>query len=161
MQRAQFQTTAKSGQQRRGVTIVETALMMPVFVLFLASLMEFGHFFLVRHMTNAAARKAASYGCAEGVTNSQVIAKAQGVINAAYNANKATIIVKDASTFDTPNVNPTTLNYDSLPAITLSSAATSQFFLVQVKVAYKDVALLPPFWLSGATIIGRSVMRHE
>lgn len=146
---------------RRGVTIVETALITPVFVLFLASLMEFGHFFLVRHMTNAAARKAASYGCAEGVTNTQVINKAKEVINGAYNANKATIIVRDASTFDTANVNPSTLNYESLPAITLSSAATSQFFLVQVKVAYKDVAILPPFWLKTANITGRSVMRHE
>lgn len=143
------------------MTIVETAMIMPVFVLFLASLMEFGHFFLVRHMTNAAARKAANYGCAEGVTNSQVINKAKEVINAAYNSNKATIIVRDASVFDTPSVNPKTLNYDSLPAVTLASAETSQFFLVQIKVPYKNVALLPPFWLKNASVIGRSVMRHE
>jgi Flp pilus assembly protein TadG len=160
VQRSQHQTTA-SKRHRRGVTIVETAMITPVFVLFLASLMEFGHFFLVRHLTNAAARKAASYGCAEGVTNTQVIDKAKEVINGGYNANKATIIVRDASTFDTPGVNPSTLNYDGLPAITLASAETSQFFLVQVKVAYKDVAILPPFWLQTATITGRSVMRHE
>jgi Flp pilus assembly protein TadG len=145
----------------RGVTIVETALIMPIFVLFLAALMEFGHFFLVRHMTNAAARKAASYGCAEGITSTQVINKAKEVINAAYNANKATIIVRDASVFDSTSVNPSSLNYDGLPSITLESAETSQFFLVQVKVNYKDVSILPPFWLSGATVIGRSVMRHE
>lgn len=146
---------------RRGVTIVETAVIMPVFVAFLAALMEFGHFFLVRHMTNAAARKAASYGCAEGITSTQVINKAKDVINAAYNANKATIIVRDASVFDSANVNPASLDYTALPAITLETAKTSQFFLVQVTVPYNDVALLPPFWLSGATITGRSVMRHE
>lgn len=160
MQRSQHQTTGIRGR-RRGVTIVETALITPVFVLFLASLMEFGHFYLVRHLTNAAARKAASYGCAEGVTNTQVIDKAKEVINGGYNANKATIIVKDASTFDSPGVNPSTLNYDSLPAITLASAETSQFFLVQVKVPYNDVAILPPFWLKNVTVTGRSVMRHE
>ncbi len=147
--------------RRRGVTIVETAIIMPVFVLFLASLMEFGHFFLVKHMTNAAARKAANYGCAEGITNTQVENKVKEVINAAYDSSKATIIVRDASIFDTPSVNPATLNYDGLPAITLSSAETSQFFLVQVKVPYKDVALLPPFWLQNVSVIGRSVMRHE
>ncbi len=136
-------------------------MIMPVFVLFLASLMEFGHFFLVRHMTNAAARIAANYGCAEGVTNTQVDAKAKTVIGAAYNATKATVIVRDASVFDTAGVNPTTLNYDTLPAITLASATTSQFFLVQVKVPYNDVALLPPFWLQNVTVTGRSVMRHE
>lgn len=141
--------------------MVETAIIMPVFVLFLASLMEFGHYFLVRHMTHAAARKAANFGCAEAVTNTQVEDKAKQVIGAAYNASKATVIVRDASVFDTPSVNPATLNYDTLPAITLASAKTSQFFLVQVKVQYKDVALLPPFWLSAATITGRSVMRHE
>lgn len=146
---------------RRGVTIVETAIIMPVFVLFLAALMEFGHFFLVRHMTNASARIAANYGCAEGVTNTQVENKAKQVIGAAYNSSKATVIVRDAGVFDTANVNPATLNYDSLPAITLSSAPTSQFFLVQVKVPYNDVALLPPFWMKNVTVTGRSIMRHE
>lgn len=153
--------TSRARRERRGVTIVETAMILPVFVLFLASLMEFGHFFLVRHMTNAAARISANYGCAEGITNSQVEARAKQVIGAAYNADKATVIVRDASVFDTPSVNPTTLNYDALPSITLSTAETSQFFLVQVKVPYNDVALLPPFWLKNITVTGRSIMRHE
>ncbi len=160
MQRFHHHTTARPAP-RRGVTIVETAMIMPVFVLFLASMMEFGHFFLVKHMTNAAARKAANYGCAEGVTNAQVESKAKETIGAAYDSSKATVIVRDASVFDTPSVNPTTLNYDSLPAITLSSAETSQFFLVQIKVPYNNVALLPPFWLKNVTVTGRSVMRHE
>lgn len=152
---------SRARQVRRGVTMVETALILPVFALFLASLMEFGHFFLVRHMTNAAARKAANYGCAEGVTNTQVEDMAKSVIGAAYNASKAIVIVRDASVFDTANVNPATLSYDSLPAITLANADTSQFFLVQVKVPYNDIALLPPFWLKNVTVTGRFVMRHE
>ncbi len=159
--RYQHHTTSARQVARRGVTMVETALILPVFVLFLASLMEFGHFFLVRHMTNAAARISANYGCAEGITNSQVESKAKQVIGAAYNANKATVIVRDASVFDTVGVNPTTLNYDALPAITLATADTSQFFLVQVKVPYNQVALLPPFWLKNITVTGRSIMRHE
>ncbi len=160
MQRTQHHSKARP-VRRRGVTMVETAIILPVFVLFLASLMEFGHFFLVKHMTNAAARKAANYGCAEGVTNTQVESMAKSVIGAAYNANKATVIVRDADVFDTTGVNPTTLSYDSLPSITLSTAETSQFFLVQVKVPYNDVALLPPFWLKNITVTGRSIMRHE
>lgn len=146
---------------RRGVALIEAATVMPVFVLFLAALMEFGHFYLVRHLTLAAATKAARLGCSEGVTNSQVELKAKEVINSAFNSSKATVIVRDASVFDTASVNPSTLNYEGLPAITLTDCEPTQYFLVQVKVAYNDVALLPPFWLKGATITGRSLMRHE
>jgi len=147
--------------RREGVTSVEVALTLPIFAVLLAGLMEFGHYFMVVHMLNAAARKGAHYGSYEGVTNQQVIDRVNGVVSAAFATSKATVIVKDASVFDTTTVNPDTVNYSSLPAINLPDADTSHCFLVQVSVPYDNVALLPPFWITNGTVIGRAVMRHE
>ncbi len=153
--------TTRTQPARRGATAVEVALTLPIFGILLAGLMEFSHYFMVVHTLNAAARSGANYGSYAGVTNDQVIAKVNGVVSGVFSTSKATVIVKDAATFDTTTVNPQTLNYNTLPAIDLSKAATSKPFLVQVSVPYNDVALLPPWWIKNATVTGRAVMRHE
>jgi hypothetical protein len=123
--------------------------------------MEFGHFYLVTHMLNSAARQGAHLGSFEGVTTQQVEAKVKQVVQAAINSSKATVLVKNGSVFDTSNVNPGSINYASLPAMNLSTAKTGDCFIVQVQVPYSQVSLLPPFWIKGKTITGRAVMRHE
>lgn len=150
-----------STSSRNGATAVEVTLTLPIFGILLAGLMEFSHYYMVVHTLNAAARSGANYGSYAGVTNDQVIAKVNTVVQGAFASSKASVIVKDASTFDSSGVNPSTLNYSSLPSITLSQADTSDLFLVQVSVPYNDVALLPPWWIKNATVIGRAVMRHE
>jgi Flp pilus assembly protein TadG len=146
---------------RDGATAVEVALTLPIFAILLAGLMEFSHYFMVVHTLNAAARSGANLGSYAGVTNDAVITKVNGVVKGAFATSKATVIVKDASVFDTSTVDPDTLNYNSLPAINLSQAGTSDPFLVQVSVPYDDIAILPPWWIKNATVTGRAVMRHE
>lgn len=148
-------------RRRDGTSAVEVALTLPIFGVLLAGLMEFTHFYMVVHMLNAAARQGAHLGSYQGVTNAQVTTTVQRVVSAAFNTPKATVIVRDASAFDAANVNPKTLNYNALPAVDLTKCKTSDCFLVQVTVPYDDVALLPPFWIKGATVTGRAVMRHE
>ncbi len=152
---------SRSTTRRDGATTVEVALTLPIFGILLAGLMEFGHYFMVVHTLNAAARQGAHLGSFQGVTNSQVTTKVNAVVSAAFNTTNATVMVRDGSVFDTSNVNPETLNYNTLPAIDLTTAKTSDCFLVQVTVPYDNVALLPPFWIQGATVTGRAVMRHE
>lgn len=146
---------------RDGTTAVEVALTLPVFGILLAGLMEFSHYFMVVHMLNGAARRGALLGSYEGTTNTQVIDKVKTVVAGALNSGNATVSVKDASVFDTANVNPSTLNYSTLPDVNLPTLDTTDCFLVQVSVPYNDVALLPPFWIKNATVTGRAVMRHE
>lgn len=152
---------ARSHARREGATTVEVALILPIFAVLLAGLMEFSHYFMVVHMLNAAARQGAHLGSFQGVTNTQVTTKVNSIVGAAFNISKATVIVKDASVFDTANVNPSTLNYTTLPSVDLTQSKTSDIFLVQVTVPYDNVALLPPFWIKGATVTGRAVIRHE
>lgn len=147
--------------RRRGATVVEVALVMPIFGMFLAGIMEFGHYYLVVHSLNSAARNGALLGSYEGATNAEVVAKVTTLLNASIKASEATILVRSAAVFDTANVDPATVDYNSLPAIDLTQADTGDCFLVQVQVPYDKVALLPPFWIKGRTITGRAVMRHE
>lgn len=154
-------TTLKRPSGRRGATAVEVALTLPIFILFLAALMEFGHVFMVSHMLKTAAQTGARYGSTEGVTAAQVTTKVQQIVSAAFPSTEAKVIVRDASVFDSANVNPSNINYNSLPTINLTNAENGQLFIVQVSVPYDDVALLPPFWVKGRTVKGQSVMRHE
>lgn len=147
--------------RHRGVVTVEMALTLPVFAIFLAALMEFGHLFLVSNTLNAAARSGARLGAVEGVTTAQVMSRANTILESAFPANKATVIVRDAAVYDTANMNAETINYDTLPAKDLATAKTGDLFLVQIKVPYNNVALLPPYWVKNRTITGMALMRHE
>ncbi len=146
---------------RRGALTVEVALIMPVFVLFLFAIMEFGHFCLVTHTLNAAARRGAHVGSFEGVTNADVETRVKDIVNAAINANLATILIKDASLFDQAEFDASTISYAGLPEIDLTQAEMGDCFIVQVKVPYDQVSLLPTFFIKGREIIGQAAMRHE
>jgi Flp pilus assembly protein TadG len=146
---------------RRGALTVEVALIMPIFVVFLAGLLEFGHYYLVQHMLNAAARRGAHLGSLEGVTTNQVVQHVRSIVGVAVDPNKVSVSVKNGSVFDTAGVNPKTINYDALPNIELAAAQAADCFVVQARVAYNDVAVLPPFWIKNRTVTGRAVMRHE
>jgi len=148
-------------RQRRGVTTVEVALTLPIFAIFLAALMEFNHCFMVSHLLKAAAKSGARFGSTEGGTVQQVQARVQQLVGAAFPSSKATVIVRDASVFDTANFNAAKVSYSSLPTIDLAKAESGHLFLVQVTVPYDQVALLPPFWVKGRTVTGQSVIRHE
>ncbi len=147
--------------KRSGTVLVENALVISVFALFLAGIMEFGHCYLVIGTLNAAAKRGARYGACEGVTTAQVTAQVNGILSKSIKSAKATVLVKDASAFDTTGFNANNVNYGSLPNIELSNASARQMYVVRVTVPYKDVALLPPFWVKTATLHGQSVMRHE
>ena len=108
----------------------------------------------------AAAKQAARHGAVEGITSADVITKANGILGAALDITKTTVLVKDASIFDSPSL-PETIDYDDLPNIELNSADRRQLYVVRISVAYNDVALMPPFWAKDLELVGQSVMRHE
>ena len=147
--------------RRRGTSAVEVALTLPVFIMFLAAMMEFGHAMFVSHMLKAAAKSGARYGSTDGVTTAQVQAKVQQIIASSMKASAVTVLIRDASVFDTANVTPSTINYTTLPNVELSNIDQGHLYIVQVSVPYSQVALLPPFWVKNYTVTGQSVLRHE
>lgn len=150
----------RSSKPRLGTTAVEVAVTMPVFGMVMMGLMECGHSMMVVHTLNAAARQAARYGSTEAITTAQTKTKATTIVQNAFRITP-TVIVKDGSTFDTANVDPTTINYSSLPDIELNTTKSDKLFIVRVSVPYDSAAILPPFWVKGITLTGHAVMRHE
>lgn len=156
-----LKTHPKKPLRRRGGSAVEVALILPIFVMFLAALMEFSHVLFVSHMLKAAAKSGARYGSTGGVTTAQVQARVQQIVGSVINVNNATVLVKDASVFDTSTVSPSTINYGTLPAVELSTIEQGHLYIVQITVPYDKVALLTPTWVKGRTVTGQSVLRHE
>jgi len=148
-------------EHRSGVVLVEFALVVSVFAIFMAGIVEFGHAYMVLGTLNMAAKRGARMGAVEESTNDAVTTRATQILSKSINVARAEILVKDASVFDDPTVDPATITYDSLPDINLEEAEARQLFLVRVNVPYEDVALIPPFWAKNLTLTGMSVMRHE
>jgi Flp pilus assembly protein TadG len=146
---------------RRGTTLVEMAVVLPVFFLFLFALMEFSHAYMVVSMLNAATKRAARYGVADGVSTTSVEQKVKDILAPSMTTADVTVQVKNAGVFDEAGVNPSSIDYGSLQAIDLTTAASRQLFVVRAEVRYEDVALIPPFWIKNATLSAQSVMRHE
>jgi hypothetical protein len=145
---------------REGATIVEMAVVTPVFAVFLAAIMEFGHAFLVVGTLNAAAKQAARFGAVEGISTSDTVAKANSILSSALDTTQTSVLIKDASVFDEETL-PEVIEYDDLPSIELLNADRRQLYVVRIEVDYNDVALLPPFWAKDLRLVGQSVMRHE
>jgi len=157
----------RRNRTRQGTTIVETALVLPVFLFFVLGIIEFGHAIMVTHVLNSACRQAARIGSTAGNSTATVRAKVLSVLGSAVNQNKVTVYVKDAGVFDTSS-NPSTSasSLESMANIELSNTDSRHLFMVRAKLNYKDVAIVPDIPLMGSllnnlTIQGQAFMRHE
>lgn len=137
------------------------AVVLPVFFLFLFSLFEFAHVFMVQNMLKAATNAAAREGIVEGASTSQVEQRVTEILTAAFNTGDVTVMVKNAGVFDDGSTDPTTIEYANLPNIDLTQAESRQLFIVRAEVDYEKVALFPPMWVESLRLSGQSVMRHE
>lgn len=162
-----FSIHLRQTRSRRGTTVVETALVLPVFLLFVLALVELGHAQMVKNVLRCACREAARMGSTEGNTTSEVTQRVKDVIGSACDESAAQIFVKDASAFDggsSPGTDAQSI--ESLPGIELTDAAPRQLFLVRAKIHYSDVAIVPhiPYlgnYLDDVVLEGQAFMRHE
>jgi hypothetical protein len=142
--------------------VVEVAFVMPVFLLFIFFIMQFGHAYMVRNMLSAACRNAGRFGSTSGVTTSETADKALQILSPIASSDDVELLVKDASMIDAGGSVPTSsAECSGLDDIELSAAEPRQPFLVRAQVRYGDVAftILPGF--ANLTIVGQSVTRHE
>ncbi len=148
--------------RREGTTIVEVAVVLPVFLIFLFGLWAYGHAQMVSNMLKGAARSAARMGATEGVTTAEVKARVAQVMGAAVDASKITVHVKDASSYDNGSAFPTSSSaMSALPELELSNAKSRQLFMVRATVNYNNVAVIPAHWFGNVQLAGTSFMRHE
>jgi TadE-like protein len=156
---------ASRQRRRRGTTIVEAAMVLPVFFMFLFTIIEFGHSQLVMNMLDAACRRAARYGSTNGVTTAEVITEVENLVGTVVDPNNVSIIVKDASVYDSGDTIPSgSSELYGLPDVEVADLEPRDLFLVRVEVPYNEVALVRlPFLVSleNAIMSGEAFTRHE
>lgn len=156
----------RTAQDRRGTTVVETALVLPVFLLFVLALIELGHAQLVKNVLRSACREAARKGTTEGTTSAEVQSRVLAKMSSIVNQNKVQVYVKNAGTYDMGGQPETGAALEALPNIELANADPLQLFMVRAKVRYNDIAIVPniPYlgsFLDHVVLEGQAFMRHE
>jgi len=148
----------RSPRIRRGVSIVEMAFVLPVVLLFLFGLMEYGNYLMVLHTTNNAAREGVRYAVVhtgDGTTLSQVT----GVVNNAMAGVNAqiqgyTVNVFSADPSGIYNSSTGTAIYPPniyvLNGSSWNSAVFGSPIVVQITGTYKPI--LPSFLFMNATM---------
>ncbi len=152
----------KNSRERQGTTLVETAVVLPVFLFFVFAIIEFGHAQMVNNVLNSACRNGARVGSVEGTSTAQVLAQVNQTLSSAISTASVSVFIKDASVYDTGGTPPLTgLGLEALDPIELSEAEPRQMFLVRASVPYNQIALVPMPFMDGVVLKGQSFMRHE
>ena len=156
----------KSRQERKGSTMVETAVVLPIFFTFLFGFIEFGHVFMTIHTLNSAARRAARLGIGDLTTTDEVETLAHDILDSAIDADleNVTIQVKDASNFDNIALDAEALDdeyYSALPDVAVEDLERGSLFIVRIVVPYGEVGILGPRWVGNINVYGQAVMRKE
>jgi len=125
---------------RRGATLVEFAVVAPVFFLVVIGMIEFGRAMMVAALLANAAQQGARAGALNGAQSADVTSAVSNYLGDAK--------ISGASTTVTPN-----------PP---SSALPGQDVTVTVSIGYSQVTWLPaPKFLAGKTLTAMSIMQRE
>jgi len=122
---------------RRGVAVVELAVVSPLLFALLFGIIEFGWLFTVQHTMVSAAREGARVGVLQGSTLEEVEAQIRAFLAPMNLQDRVTIEITEA-TFDDP------------------------FVQVRLTVPREEVSLVGDFFgFVGGTLEGEAVMRME
>jgi Flp pilus assembly protein TadG len=143
--------TRNVNQRRGGAALVEFAVCLPVLVMIIMAIIEFGRGMMVSELLYDAARVGARQAIIAGNTNTTVT---QSVTNftTATSINSQSVTVTITVTPAAGNANP---------GNQLASAHTGDTCIVQVQVPFNQVSFIPGNYLAGKTLTGTCAMLHE
>lgn len=144
--------TLRKRSNRRGAAVVEMAMVLPIFVMIVLGIVEFGRAMMVGQMVTNAAREATRLAIVDGSSNTSVTTWVTTFLNESLGVNTSDVTV--AITVD-----PAPGNEDPLDKI--EDAQTRDLVTIQVEVPFDKVSYIPGDYLSGKKLKGRSAMRHE
>ena len=125
---------------RRGASVVEFALVAPIFFLVILGMIEFGRMAMVQQVITNAAREGARIAVFDGATKAKVEAKVNDYLASASIAGASVSVSPDPP----------------------SSAAYGESVTVGVSLTFDQVSWLPtPQFIGGQTLRAESVMRRE
>lgn len=132
--------------------MVEMALVLPVFLMLVLGIIEFGRALTIMNLVTNAAREGARMAVIDGTTNADVTTAVSTFLNQA--------IGKSASSATTTiTVTAATGNPD--PANQVGNALPRDLVTVKVQIPFNSVALIPGKYLTGRQLSSVSSMRHE
>ena len=138
--------------RRTGAAVVEMAIVLPVFMLIVLGIVEFGRAMMVGQLLTNGARHGARQGVIEGSTNTSVQQDIEDFLTGSLNvpATDITILIE---------VEPAPGNPD--PADDLAAAQPKDLVRITVSVPFDKVAYVAGNFLNGTTLQANCVMRHE
>jgi Flp pilus assembly protein TadG len=138
--------------RRRGAAMVEMALVLPIFLMVVMGIVEFGRALWVANMVTNAARESARMAILDGSTNAEVTQAATDFLTQSLSVPPADVSVQITITAAPGNTDP---------ANQCANAQSRDLINVRVSIPFNKVALIPGNYLNSATLVGRSSMRHE
>lgn len=147
-------TTRRNKHARRGAAMVEMALVLPLFLMLILGIIEFGRAMMVANLVTNAAREGARMAVLDGSTNTDVTSAVQTFLQSAigHSVSAGDIAVTITVTAATGNPNP---------ANNVANASSRDLITVKVQLPFNKVALIPGNYLKGQQLVGQSAMRHE
>lgn len=139
-------------RERRGAAVVEMAMVLPIFVMVVLGIVEFGRAMMVGQMVTNAAREATRLSIVDGSSNSSVSTWVESFLNDSLGVSASDVTV-------TITVDPAPGNDDPLDKI--EDAQTRDLVTIKVEVPFDKVSYIPGDYLSGKKLKAISAMRHE
>ncbi len=133
---------------RSGAALVEMAMVLPIFVVLLLGLVEFGRAIMVGQMVTNAAREGCRQAILDGSTNTAVDTFVKDFLQTSANVSRSDVTVNISI------ANP-------VAAGQLSLATSRDLVTVAVSIPFTRVSYLPPSFLGAASLSAASAMRHE
>mgnify|MGYP000592644721 CR=1 FL=1 len=137
---------------RRGAAIVEMAMVLPLFMMVVLGVVEFGRAMMVGHMTTNAAREGTRMAIVDGASNTEVTNHVETFLADTVGVSASDVTV-------TISVEPASGNEDPLDKI--EDAGPRDLVTVEVEVPFDKVSYIPGNYLNGKKLKSQSAMRHE
>ena len=138
--------------RRRGAALVETAMVLPIFLSVTLGIIEFGRAMMVSQLVTNAAREGARIGSLDGATNSEIEAEIRSFLQGSANVGSGDVSIEISIT-------PASGNPD--PGNDVSLANVRDEINVVVSVPFNSVSFIDGNYLAGKNITGSATMRHE
>ena len=144
----------KHNHARSGAAMVEMALVLPLFLMLILGVIEFGRAMMIANLVTNAAREGARMAVLDGSSNTEVTNAITTFLQSSIGMG-----VSSSDIGLTITVTPAAGNPN--PANNVANSISRDLISVRVELPFNQVALIPGSYLAGRQLIGQSAMRHE
>lgn len=134
--------------RRCGAAMVEMALVLPVFLILLSGIIEFGRGFMVSQLVMNAAREGSRMGALGNSTETEIETRVDDLLNESLGLSPAEVTVTS-----------TVILRDGSLGSSIVDAAPGSTVYVEVSVPFESVTLMNANWLGGSNLRSKQAMR--